>query len=148
VLFLSDALGLAMMQWQLWAVHGYKGQNGRKGQSSFTVSRDRDHICEWDRGHLTIRKTVLLMCNEHIGFSASLAGRRTPIVNGNVTTLLARSILMVRSITGWIGFRIWCEALYYGRQEHDVEVEVLGEEEHDNIDNCPTYRERQPCWTD
>jgi len=55
---------------------------------------------------------------------------------------------MVRSITGWIGFRIWCEALYYGRQEHDVEVEVLGEEEHDNIDNCPTYRERQPCWTD
>jgi len=24
---------------------------------------------------------------------------------------------MVRSITWWIGFRIWCEALYYGRQE-------------------------------
>jgi hypothetical protein len=46
-----------------------------------------------------------------------LAGRRTPIVNGNSTTLLARSILMVRSITWWIGFRIWCEALYYGRQE-------------------------------
>jgi hypothetical protein len=29
-----------------------------------------------------------------------LAGRRTPIVNGNVTILLARSILMVRSIGG------------------------------------------------
>jgi hypothetical protein len=55
---------------------------------------------------------------------------------------------MVRPITWWIGFRIWCEALYYGRQEHEVEVEVLGEEEHDNIDNCPTYRERQLCWTD
>ena len=55
-----------------------------------------------------------------------LARRRTPIVNGNFTALLARSILMVRSITGWIGFRIWCEALYYGRQEHEVEVEVLG----------------------
>jgi hypothetical protein len=55
---------------------------------------------------------------------------------------------MVRSITWWIGFRIWCEALYYGRQEHEVEVEVLGEKEHDNNDNCLTYRERRPCWAD
>jgi hypothetical protein len=39
-----------------------------------------------------------------------LAGRRTPIVNRNFTTLLARGILMLRSITWWIGFRIWCEA--------------------------------------
>jgi hypothetical protein len=41
---------------------------------------------------------------------------RTPSVTGNFTTLLARSILMVGSTTWWSGFRLWYEALYYGRR--------------------------------
>jgi hypothetical protein len=56
---------------------------------------------------------------------------------------------MVRSITWLIGFRIWWEALYYGGQEHEVGADVLRkDEEHDNNDNCSTYRERQQCWAD
>ena len=38
-----------------------------------------------------------------------LARRRTPIINGNFTKSLARSILIVGSITWWIRFRIWCK---------------------------------------
>ena len=49
---------------------------------------------EIDKYHLRLRR----ICTRQ------LAGRRTPIVNGNFTTLLARGILMVRSITWLIRF--------------------------------------------
>ncbi len=42
----------------------------------------------------------------------------------------------------------WVPNLVRGSILRKARVEVLGEEEHDDNDNCPTYRERQPCWTD
>ena len=45
---------------------------------------------------------------------------KTPTVNGNFTTSLARSILMARYIIWWTGFRPWCAAMYCERHKHSL----------------------------